>query len=1098
MPRRLSCLVVFCVAATVLVGPAFGAPSIELVTAPTSAALYDKFEATFRVSTVATNPYWPYDPSPAANTDSHPSAVPAGVGVSVDCLLSADDWQTTIVQPAFYVLPLATAINPATGKLRVMGNKRAWLYPSGPPVWMVRFAPTATGTWRFKLRVTDSSGQTIGPESTFNCAAGSNKGFVRVSQTDSRYFELSDGSYLPLVGVYEGPDVETMDSVLSTYKDMGINLVRSWWQNSGTVVPLFGSSGQGGDGYWSNLMYSTSYLPAGRLVVARVPNNTAGPSVGLNTTVSVKPSTNYRLVARLKAVGVTGDGDYGLWVARDWPTGTTKLKGDVDWTDVTLDFTTAANAYETRLSAGLFNATGGNGYCSRISLRERLPGGALGPELVGRPGFEPHSDFNQLVAAVGDVMLDTLSSYGIYLKLVAQEKQDQFYGSIRADGTWGSYDVENFYAWPEHASRVYQQYYWRYLLARYGYSTTIHSLEFANECDPVSPSHYNAAQAFAEFVASVDLNHHLVTTSNWHSFPPHLWQRPSMGYADLHMYLGVIAPGVTRTWPGWDGSWTRNEANALAEGFEINTTAKHSGRRSLKMTIPPADQYSPRYAGISFECGLLTGHQIRVSAWLKGENVKIFSSSTSPGCLLQFRDNHGGDSAGSPSCGDLRAPTGTYDWQLVERVFTVPETTTVGNPPQNVTPHLLEIMPRHFCNNDTQPGYLWFDDLVVEDLTTGLRLNYNGGFEDITPEAYDIVAGHVAHSTLTRSCQLGKPVIKGELGLVNPQRFATPYKGFGYTGEDQLLVDDTDGLCWKKLVWSHVEPGGQTDMWWWIQTLLPRKFTYGKAYRAFMAGIPLSNGRYQDLDATSSTPDLRVLGQKDLTANRAHIWFDNAPYTWKAVVDHNYSPEPWSSTATYAKDSTCGGGSPVHIYKSLQANNKNHPVTDTAWWVDTGEFKATGNPPLPPPVSGTVTVSGLRDGAYKAEWSDTGTGVITASQDLTCTDGDIVLTVQNLVSDVACKIYPAPPKLDLMVLVPATEVVPGQEVTVTVEYTNTGDSEAKDAIVTARVPAAMDYVAGSAEASGGSYDAATGHVSWTVDSVGAGQTGTRTFRAKVR
>lgn len=1094
MPRILSHLVVFCVAAIVLVSSVFGAPSIQLVTAPASATLYDKYEAVFRVSTVATNPYWPYDPSPAANTDSHPNAVPAGTGVSVDCLLSPDNWQTTIVQPAFYMQPLTTAINPATGKLRVMSNKRAWLYPDGQPVWVVRFAPTATGTWRFKLRVTDASGQTVGPESTFNCVAGSNKGFVRVSQTDPRYFELSDGSYLPLVGMNEGPDVETMDDVYSTYKDMGINLVRSWWQNSGTVVPLFGSSGQGGDGYWQNLTYSTSYLPEGRLVVARVPNNTQGPYLGLNTYVSVKPSTNYRLTACLKSVGVTGEGDYGLWVARDWPTGTTKLKGDTDWTDVTLDFTTAANAYETRLSAGLFNTTGGSGYCSYISLRERLPDGTLGPELVGRPDFEPHRDFNQLVAAVGDMMLDTISNYGIYLKLVAMEKQDQFYSSIQADGTWGSSNVENFHSWPTHAGRVYQQYYWRYLLARYGYSTNIHSFEFANECDPVSPSHYNAAQTFSEFISANDPNRHLVTTSNWHSFPPHLWQRPSMGYADLHMYVG----GITRVWPGWDGSWTRTETNTLAEGFEIDDTEKHSGRYSLKMTIPPATQYSARYAGISFECGLITGHQIRVSAWIKGENVKVFSSSTTPGCLLQLRDNHGGDTAGFPSCGDLRAPTGTYDWQLVERIFTVPETTVVGNPPQNVTPHLLEVMPRHFCNNDTQPGYVWLDDVVVEDLTTGLRLNYNGGFEEITPEAYDIVAGHVAHSTVTRSFQLGKPVIKGELGLVDSQRFANPYKGFGYTGEDQLLVDDTEGLCWKKLVWSHVEPGGQTDIWWWIQTLLPRKFTYGKAYRTFMADIPLSNGRYQDVAATTSNPDLRVLGQKDLVANRAHLWIDNAPYTWKAYVDHNYQPEPWSSTATYAKDSTCGSGTPTRIYKSLQANNKNHPVTDTAWWADMGTFDAAGRPALPPPVSGIVTVPGLRDGEYNVEWWNTSTGTITSTQKVTCTGNSIELTVQNLVSDIACKIYPALPKVVQRIIVPSSSVIPGQEVTVTIEYTNTGGSTAREVLIGSPVPAQMDYVPGSAEATGGSWNSQTNYVSWIVDEIPAGQTGTRVFKAKVQ
>ena len=43
---------------------------------------------------VATNPYFPYDPSP-------PPGAPAGVGISVDGLFSPDNWTTVITQPGF-------------------------------------------------------------------------------------------------------------------------------------------------------------------------------------------------------------------------------------------------------------------------------------------------------------------------------------------------------------------------------------------------------------------------------------------------------------------------------------------------------------------------------------------------------------------------------------------------------------------------------------------------------------------------------------------------------------------------------------------------------------------------------------------------------------------------------------------------------------------------------------------------------------------------------------------------------------------------------------------------------------------------------------
>jgi uncharacterized repeat protein (TIGR01451 family) len=138
------------------------------------------------------------------------------------------------------------------------------------------------------------------------------------------------------------------------------------------------------------------------------------------------------------------------------------------------------------------------------------------------------------------------------------------------------------------------------------------------------------------------------------------------------------------------------------------------------------------------------------------------------------------------------------------------------------------------------------------------------------------------------------------------------------------------------------------------------------------------------------------------------------------------------------------------------------------------------------------------DGPYKAEWWNTSTGAITRTEDVQCTGGQIVLSVQNLVSDIACKIYQTPAKVDLRVLVPSETVIPGQVVTVTVEYTNSGTSEAQDVEVSARVPAQMDYVSGSAEEAGGSYDSLTQTVIWHVSRLAANETGTKTFRARVR
>jgi hypothetical protein len=52
-----------------------------------------------------------------------------------------------------------------------------------------------------------------------------------------------------------------------------------------------------------------------------------------------------------------------------------------------------------------------------------------------------------------------------------------------------------------------------------------------------------------------------------------------------------------------------------------------------------------------------------------------------------------------------------------------------------------------------------------------------------------------------------------------------------------------------------------------------------------MTGIPLNSGRYEDVAATVSHSDLRVLGQKDRQTGTGHVWIDNRQHTWRAVVN---------------------------------------------------------------------------------------------------------------------------------------------------------------------------------------------------------------------
>lgn len=135
---------------------------VDLQANPTTVGLYEKFELTFAITgSVATNPYFPYDPAP-------PSGVPAGVGITVDALFSPDNWTTVITQPAFLYQPYERrCIVDNAPVTPCPSNGEEWLYPTGDPVWTVRFAPQQPGEWRYRVRATDASGTVQSAEGTF-------------------------------------------------------------------------------------------------------------------------------------------------------------------------------------------------------------------------------------------------------------------------------------------------------------------------------------------------------------------------------------------------------------------------------------------------------------------------------------------------------------------------------------------------------------------------------------------------------------------------------------------------------------------------------------------------------------------------------------------------------------------------------------------------------------------------------------------------------------------------------------------------------------------------------------------------------------------
>jgi uncharacterized repeat protein (TIGR01451 family) len=1014
-------------------GSTLGAPAVSNVTAASSSVgRYDVFTLSFGVSTVATDLYWPYDESPNAG-------VPSRVGVSVDGLFSNDNWQTTVVQPGFYFQDYQRR-NATSG-----GVTKDWIYPLGDPGWRIRFSPTALGEWKYKIRVTDSGGSTTydPPNNSFTCVASSNRGFVRVSSKDARYFETDDGSYLNLVGLSDDTTITySMDSLYSSYATNGVNLLRVWWQGSQGPV-LFGMSGQGGFHGWHALSLATDVVRPGELFSGVITGNST-----VSTSADVNPQTNYRFSAYVRTVGLVGSGDFGAYLQAfdctqpDVPL-TEKLSGDTDWRQLTATVTTKAGQNTIDgLKIIVSGATAGAAYFTDVSLREDLGNGQYGPELVWRSGFDAQKSVSQLEAWKADYQVELARSKGMYLKVCLQEKADAVFRGIQADGTAGSGDDNNVYASSTHASRTYQQYFWRYMIARYGYATSIHSFEFCNEGDPFNANHYDGASALASYMHTVDPNKAMCTTTFWHSIPMDFWKSSACDYLDVHEYIGPTTSTTASHGPrffAWGDPRTSDDNSSGTLPFvqdigtlDLDATGAHSGLKSLKLIATAGTGNVGRvFLQPEYHVGIDPLRSYTLRYWAKASNVGNPGGSLAwvrPGLNLAWsKAYHENDSVSSTS---VDAELGTYAWRQYELNGIVPP---AGANTANIGA-ACSCAPDH-------AGTFWVDDIEFIDEATGRNLYVDGGFEGDHID-YDLALDSWKYGTLLGSygTRLGKPAMLGETGIRGAKVYGDVYRGAHYEGENQQLVDDASGVWYRKFVWGQINPAGTVDMYWWTGNIRKYGLTrYAKAFQAFMAGIPLSNGHYVDASAVTSVSALRAWGQKCLDTNSAHLWIDNVPYTWKSAVDR------------------------VSV----------------------------------PLASGTVTISGLRNGAYRAEWWNTTTGAITTTQDVQCTAGNIVLSVLSLQSDTACKIYPTPAKISLRVLVPSSQVFPGQTVTVTLEYTNTDDVAANNVSLTTRVPAQMTYVAGSAEATGGSYASATGVVSWTVASIAAHQTGTKTFRAKV-
>lgn len=790
-------------------GPVIGPIATNLADYPAGQVpRYEKLELTFDVDTVAKNVQWPYDPAP-------PPGIAPGLGITVDALFTLDGWQTVYRQPAFYYQEFE----------HVVKGDRDWIYPTENYVWKVRFAPNQAGEWQVKVVARDAGGTTETAPLAFTVAPSANKGFVRVSQRDPRYFEFENGDLFLGLGYnltygqldWDNPTVSNGPR-FQALRENGLQLFRTWLSHWG----IFSSAWSA----WNSPLPERHgrYLPDPGLSVDQAypgsevsmvltwnenPGMFLGfmkqaPAVKRNTTYHI--SIRYLIPQELQGPRISGH-PYGLvamtggWLTGpgSWPdniygfvdpgTGTivsdyaftspADAAGEPQWSILEGEITTGDQDFLPRFYLVLENVVdgteengGGNvAYIDRVEIREDLGDGRYGPNIVSKPWMAQHLYFEQRNSYAFDRALELAEADDLYLKLVVLEKNEWIFRRVDFEGNLFASDplcwdddpgndpekcpgTRWFYGNGRQLTkgRWLQQTWWRYLQARWGYSTHIHSWELLNEGDPWNEQHYALADEFGRFMHQFAPDDHLVTTSFWHSFPgSQFWANPGypyLDYADLHAYAT--------------------------------------------------------------------------------------SSTDTAGDSFFYSDKYGANRPGGA----------------------------------------------------------------------------------------------------------GKPLVRGETGF-----------------SDEVL-QDTAGVWLHNYIWSGVNAGGMYEQYWYAKEHIVQadqdndlRYHY-RAFRNFMAGLPLNNGNYQDAAPAVAGDGLRVWGQKDPARGCAHLWIQNINHTWRNVVD---------------------GGSI-------------------------------------PPVSGTVTLSGFQPGgSYRLEWwdpyqPDQAQQIVRTETVVAQPNGSIAVSVSDLASDVALKI----------------------------------------------------------------------------------------------
>jgi hypothetical protein len=401
------------------------------------------------------------------------------------------------------------------------GRKAEWLYPEGLPAWKARYAPAVVGAYSAVTRVRDGRGAVSSAPVTFQCVASKNKGWLRVSRRDPRFFEHEDGSPFFALGqnVAFVTDTFALEETFRRMSAQGANFARIWTCCEDWAMAIEARKSAWGRSWdWNppliQLPGREGYL-TDRRCLRIAGEEGAHVSVSPSHPVALRPGTRYVLAgeARTEAGASLAVEVLGARLGE-------AVKSAQAWSAFQREFTTATNSWWLE---GLRLRLEGRGAAlvRALSLKES----AGGPELLWEADLDRPimGYYNLRDCFMLDKVIEAAEANGIYLQLCLLTR-DLYMDRLR-DSSSVHYDQA-----VKDAQRLL-----RYAVARWGCSPQVAVWEYFNENNPGLPSDRFYAE-LGQYLEQVDIYHHLRTTSAWAACPKD-WRQPELDVANLHWYL---------------------------------------------------------------------------------------------------------------------------------------------------------------------------------------------------------------------------------------------------------------------------------------------------------------------------------------------------------------------------------------------------------------------------------------------------------------------------------------------------------------------------------------------------------------------------------